>query len=259
MKLSRNHKGIKRQVSILLAVYLLFIGLASGFGQKRLLMDENTFQKFKLAKRMFEKGKVYFLKGKYKKAEKSLEECLDGFPRYSQADYLLSQIFYEEGDFSKALEHIEKAKANYGFMADLLVATQQKYLDDLRIRKQALQSNLADLTNQGNIDEVKRSIREIDARLNEPIPVTPKKSADYCYFHGNIFMKLKKYNNAHAQYVEALKINPKHGKASNNLASLYYMIKKYQKALDYLTQAEANGAKINQEFKKAILNALKKD
>lgn len=259
MKLSRNHRKIKRQISILLAVFLLFIGLASGFGQKRLLMDDTAFQKFKLSKRMFEKGKVYFLKGKYKKAEKSLKECLEGFPRYSQADYLLSQIFYKEEDFSKALEHIEKAKANYGFMADLLKTTQQKYLDDLRTRKQALQSNLAALSSQRDIDEVKKSISDIDARLNEPLPEASEKSADYCYFHGNIFMKLKKYNNAHAQYIEALKINPKHGNASNNLASLYYMIKKYRKALDYLTQAEANGIKINQEFKKAIQNALKSD
>ena len=211
MRLSRNNRGIKRQISILLVVFLLFIGLASGFGQKRLLMDDNIFQKFKLAKRMFEKGKVYFLKGKYKKAEKSLKECLECFPRYSQADYLLSQIFYKEGDFSKTVEHIEKAKANYGFMVDLLVATQQKYLDDLRRRKQALQNHLFDLTVQADIDEAENSIREIDARLNEPIPVMPKISADYCYFHGNILMKLKKYNNAHTQYIEALKINPKHG------------------------------------------------
>lgn len=37
------------------------------------------------------------------------------------------------------------------------------------------------------------------------------------------------------------------------------MGKQYQKALDYLNQAEANGAKINPEFKNAILKALEKN
>jgi tetratricopeptide (TPR) repeat protein len=94
--------------------------------------------------------------------------------------------------------------------------------------------------------------------MNEPMPQLGEMSADYYYFNGNIFMKLKKYNEAHANYIEALKQNPLHGNASNNLASLYYMIKKYQQALDYLNQAEANGVKINPEFKKAILKALGK-
>jgi len=259
MKANKNCIGVKRQISIFLLVFMVIMGFKYGFGQERFLMDENTFQKFKLSKRMFEKGKAYFLKEKYNKAKKSLKECLEDFPRYSQADYFLSQIFYKEGDFPKALVHIEKAKANYGFMADLLVATQQKYLDDLRTQKQELQANLIDLTSGSDIDQVKALIKNIDTKLNEPIPVVPKKSADYYYFHGNIFMKLKKYNEAQAQYIEALQIDPNHGNASNNLASLYYMIKQYQKALDYLTQAETNGVKINQEFKKAILKALKKE
>jgi tetratricopeptide (TPR) repeat protein len=83
--------------------------------------------------------------------------------------------------------------------------------------------------------------------------------ADYFYLHGNIFFKIKRYKEAHEQYQEAIKINPKHGNAYNNLANLYYIAKQYQKALDCLNLAEAHGAKINPEFKKAILKAIEKN
>jgi tetratricopeptide (TPR) repeat protein len=143
-------------------------------------------------------------------------------------------------------------------MADILVASQQKYLDALRIEKQELQNILPTITNKEEIEKTKTKIEIINSRMTEPLPLVAEMSADYYYFTGNIFMKMKKYNDAHANYLEALKLNPLHGNASNNLASLYFMIKKYQQALDYLTQAEANGVKINPEFKKAILKALGK-
>ena len=62
----------------------------------------------------------------------------------------------------------------------------------------------------------------------------------------------------YAQYLEAIKINPQHGNAYNNLANLYFMAKQYQKALDCLNKAEANGAEIKPELKKATLKALEK-
>lgn len=240
----------------LLIILIFFIGMTSAFGQEQFKMDENTFQQFQRAKRMFEKGKVFFLKEKYEKAEKPLKQCLEFFPRYSQADYFLAQIYYKKQDLLKALEHMEKAKANYSFMGNLLVASQHKYFDFLRIRRKEIQDMLADLTDTDEIEKAKKSIAEIDGRLTEPLPVISEGSADYFYFHGNIFMKLKKFNNAHAQYLEALRLDPTHANASNNLANLYYMVKNYQKALDYLNQAETNGAQINPKFKEAILKGL---
>jgi tetratricopeptide (TPR) repeat protein len=121
-----------------------------------------------------------------------------------------------------------------------------------------LQENLLDLSDPDAIEQVKVALSNITARLNEPLPVLPEKAADYYYYHGNIFLKLRKYNEAHSQYLEALRIDPKHGNASNNLANIYYMVKKYDKALYYLTMAEANGAKINPKFKEALQKALNK-
>lgn len=245
-------------VPVLLFTFFLVIGVNVVLSQEAFKMDENMFQKFRLAKRMFEKGQECFLKEKYEKAEEAFLDCLNNFPRYSQAYYYLSQIYYKKGEFDKALGHINTAKENYKFMADLLVASQQKYVDELRTTKQDLQNKLLRMTDKFEIEKVKAEIGRINTLLTEPLPLIAEMSADYYYIAGNIFMKLKKYNDAHDQYMEAIHVNPGHGNALNNLANLYFMIKKYQQALDYLNQAQTSGVKINQEFKKALLKALGK-
>lgn len=247
---------IVNTIAILTLAGLLFFTTLT-FAQEQFKMDENTYQQFTRAKRMFEKGKVFFLKKNYKKSEPAFSKCIETFPQYSQADYFLAQICYNRQDYINALKHIENAKKNFGFMTNLLISSQHKYLDQVRTELQNRKSRLVELTLQSEIERAKKDISDLEARLKEPIPVLPSKSAAYYYFHGNILMKLKKFNDAHAQYMEALKISPTHGNASNNLASLYYMIKKYQKAMFYLKQAEANGVKINPEFKKALMDALK--
>lgn len=243
---------------VLTLACVLFVTTPS-FAQEQFKMDENTFQQFTRAKRMFEKGKVFFLKKKFKKAEPALLNCVEFFPRYSQADYFLAQIYYDKQEYTTALKHMERAKKNYSFMGNLLVASQHKYLDQVRTELQERKRVLPEITTLSERERAKKDIADLETRLSDPMPVLPNESASYYYLHGNIFMKLKKFNEAHAQYIEALRIDPTHGGAGNNLASLYYMIKKYDKALNYLNQAEANGAAINPDFKKALLKALKEN
>jgi hypothetical protein len=56
--------------------------------------------------------------------------------------------------------------------------------------------------------------------------------------------------------MKAVEINPQHGSAFNNIANLFYMGKKYQQALYYLSKAEACGIKVNPKFREAIQRAL---
>ena len=253
-----KYDGIKAIGSIpILALVCLLLFTSLSFSQEQFKMDENTFQQFTRAKRMFEKGQVFFLKKKFKKAEPAFKQCLESFPQYSQADYFLAQIYYTRQDYVTALNHMVNAQKNYSVMGNLLIAAQNKYFDEIRTELQDRKSRLVELTVLSDIERAKKDIADLESRLKDPLPVLPTESASYHYFHGNILMKLKKFNEAHAHYVKALKIDPKHGNASNNLASLYYMIKKYDKALYYLNQAEANGADINPDFKKALLKAMK--
>ncbi len=258
----KNFKLIKNQIFILLIVFILLFGANFGFTQKHFYMKEKEiYQKFKAANKNFLKGKELFLKGDYNKAQKELEKCVDKMTEHVEAHFYLSQILYKKGYFHRALEHIEKAKANFEFMADLQIYAYQQYIEQLKRQKEELGMNLLNLKEQlhqttnpdtkraleNQITQVQQKIGVIKNRISEPLPSEESIPANYFYFHGNIFFKLKKYQEAHTQYLEAIKINPKHEKAYNNLATLYYMAKQYQKALEYLNQAEANGVEINPE------------
>lgn len=89
-----------RLVICLIPFLLVFNGLA--LGQERFLMDQNTFQKFKQAKRMYEKGEQLFFKGKLSEAEEVLEKCVAVFPKYSQAYFILAQVNYKQKEFPTA-------------------------------------------------------------------------------------------------------------------------------------------------------------
>lgn len=193
-------------------------------------------------------------------------------PEHVKAHFVLAQILYKEEDFQKALEHIEKAKINYEFMADLFTYVYQQYMAQLReqidtidFQLSGLQDKLSRTTNpdthrslEGQISSLESKEGTVRSKLTEPVPPSDSIPADYFYFHGNILFRLNKHQEAFREYLEAIKINPQHGNAYNNLANLYHMGKEYQKALDCLNQAEANGAEINPKLKKAILKALGK-
>jgi hypothetical protein len=52
--------------------------------------------------------------------------------------------------------------------------------------------------------------------------------------------------------METIRLDPHHELAYNNLAGIYYGMGQYQRSLDTLLQAEANGVKVNPAFKKDL-------
>jgi tetratricopeptide (TPR) repeat protein len=266
-------KKKKKKIIIYSFILILFLGTPSLFGQKDYTREERKlFQRYKIANSFFEKGKKNFLKEDYRKAEKELKKCLKKMPEHSGAYFFLSQISYKWGNLERSLEEIENAKKNYAYIGKVKANIEQLYileLQELKMQKQEklellreslsrAQSASARSQIEGGIGTIEADIGTINSQLSRPLISPEQMPADYFYFHGNILFKLKRYEEANTQYQEAIKINPQHGDAYNNLASLCYLAKQYQKALDYLEQAEANGAKINLEFKKAILKAIKK-
>jgi tetratricopeptide (TPR) repeat protein len=255
-------------VTYLILLLLVFNGLS--FGQERFLMDQNTFQKFKQAKRMYVKGEQLYLKEKLAKAEEALEKCVEVFPKYSEAYFILSQVNYKQKEFPIALDYLLSAKAHFKYMSNLRVSTQMEYITTLQERSQKLkevmrelQEKLSRTTNdaarsrlESALGLTKGQLSQIENRLHSPIPNIENLPAEYYYVHGNILLKMKKFQEAHKQYLEAVKVDPKHGNALNNISTLYFMAKKFDKAKEYLDRAEANGIVINEKYRKALLKAL---
>ena len=280
--MKKDNSKLKKQVSqsVVLIVFFLLIGGHFLSGQKRFMLNQRDALKFKMAKQHLQKGQALLNKEKYKKAEKALRRCIEVFPKFSHAYYYLSQIFYKKANYQQALEHIEKARKNYKFIADYWVNSQLEHKELLKEEKRKLKELIMDLEKQlsdldfrimsaeakqtqrqmlqHRIDTSKNTIIKIDDRLREPIPSVSEMPAEYHYLYGNILFKFKRFGDSFNQYLEAIRVNPCYVDALNNLANLKFMARKYKDALSYLEKAEKCGGKVNPKFKEAILKAMGK-
>ena len=257
------------------------LGLLSltALGQVGFEQDERMLvQKYKASIAKLQEGKALFLKAKYDRAEKKLQECLTVFPKNPDAHYLLAQIALNRGDVDAALSSIENAEASFIETRKFYSFYHQEMMVELRDQKAKIEDNIrirenslgelkrsasdanreAALQIEGQIQQERIEVGRIDQKLREPIPENPPIPAAYHYIHGNILYKSQQFQEASEQYLETIRLDPHHEFAYNNLAGLYYGSGQFQKALDYLLQAEANGVKVNAAFKKDLEDKLVK-
>lgn len=236
-----------KQVLLVISLTLfLFCICASSFAQEDFTREEKRlFQSYQAANKRFEKGKKEFGKGKLDKAEKEFTEALNIMEQHADSHFMLAQIAYKKGDFEVARSRMEAAKENYHFIVKMKMNMEQ-----IRILK------MQEARDSGTYDE--RGTEGLDHRLSRPVATKEEIPADYHYVHGNILFRLREFQQAHDLYVQAVKLDPKHKDAYNNLINIYLMSKQYQKGLDYLKIAEANDVKINEKLKEALLKAAGK-
>lgn len=256
------------RISSLLPFFILFLSLAGGnavFGSDKTFrqFDEKTFlKKYKSAQHYFLKGKDLFLKRKYPSSQKKMEKGLEIMPRHSLCHFYLSQIYYHNGAYLQARNHILKAKTDFEFLAAQVerhnnqkaqqLKKQKKDLDDYYLEVQAgLSSNSA--CGSRYLGGIAGKSDEIDGKLNRLLVSGPRLPADYFYVHGNILFKLKQYLEAREQYQRAIAVDPGHANAYNNLANLYRLVKNYPRAMQCLMEAEKNGASVNPRLKELLL------
>ncbi|NIM17107.1 MAG: tetratricopeptide repeat protein [Candidatus Aminicenantes bacterium] len=245
-----------------LVMMILSLGVHIGFAQGRHELTKKELHSFRLARKYHYSGVQLFLKGKYDKAEKYFKKSLDAFPKFSYADYFLAKICYNKKDYMQSMVHIKRAKENFKYIRDLDVDSQLQYLDRLRQQKEDIEKDLDNpmLTKipSSQRAEMEKDKLKIDSLLSTPIPRAKSMPADYNFVHGNILFKMKKFKEAHDQYVQAITLDPKHTLAYNNLITLFYMAKKYNMALEYIKRAESNKVEINSKLKEIIRQALQK-
>ncbi len=242
------------------------------FSQKDFNMDEQRLiERFKRANPDYLEGAKLFAKGNLDKAEKKLMEAIKIMPEHADAYYVMAQIHLMRKAFPEALATITTAKNNYAATAKFHTYTYQEYLERLRDQKKNLEDRRALLQEalsrrpiskgdpdmergrmESTLQALIQNISTIDSRLSSPIPPTFEIPADYYYIHGNALFRLGRTPEAVAQYKEAIRLDPVHGNAFNNLALVLFSQGNYQEALDCLAQAEAAGVKVNPDFKKAV-------
>ncbi len=259
-----KNKFNRSRFSVFIIILVLFFWTNFNFSQENVIKEQNKLIKdFKSANKFFEKGGKQFYKKNYKKAEKNFKKCIEIFPNYSNAYFYLSKGYYYIGSFKESLDCIVKAKSSHKDFVKAVLTSKHRSLD-------VLKENMKELRNQSNYastDEGRVQIRIGMNKTREKMDNWQKNykktviglnnlKADYFYFHGNIYFKLKKFQEALNEYVEAIKINPKHNKAYNNLISLLYMAKQYERASEYLELAESNKIGVNPKLKDAVNKAV---
>jgi tetratricopeptide (TPR) repeat protein len=229
--------------------------------------EKETVEKYKRARTHFLKGGEHIKKGKMDKARKEAETALEIFPDYAEAHLLLAQLEYQDGRYENALKEVTTAKTDFNTFGKLYSYSYQEYLDRLREQRDekqayadalaatasAAKSNTDRMRIEAQVSKAKQDMTTIDMRLNNPIPATMDLPAEYHYIHGNILFKLNRYDEALALYQAAVKADPRHANAYNNLISIAFARNDVAGALTYLEQAEANGVTVNVKLKKAVL------
>jgi tetratricopeptide (TPR) repeat protein len=240
-----------------------------GFG----LTEKEFVDKWKRANPRFIKGKEHFAKKRYEKAGEEFKSCLEILPEHADALYFLAQVDYQKGDFPQALTDIEKAKENCAVISKFTATIDAQRLDALRDEQMRLSQEISSLQsayNQSRDQSQKQQIQEsisklrsemsiVTSRLQErPLPEGLNIPADYSFVHGNILFKMKRFQDAHGQYLKALEADATHIGAYNNLVNMHYMAKDYEGAMKFIEAAEANGVEVNPKLKEAVLKATKK-
>lgn len=84
----------------------------------------------------------------------------------------------------------------------------------------------------------------------------PEPTAEYFVVHGEALVRLKRWNDAVMQFHEALRLAPASAEAANALARVFYVTRRYEQAKAVLRNAEAAGATVDAELKRAIEERL---
>ena len=261
-----NHL-IGRRAARLVIAFSCVAGVVAG--QREHLDIRVSIAKYRHATALYNAALEYFAEHDFARTGEKLEKCLEMMPEHTHAHFLMAKTWYAQSRYDPALDSMEKAVASWKTMATMAAQHREQIDAERRRTRDSLQSQIDELSTQlsrtteqermrieNQISELRQRIDGIDRRLMEWMERRDEMPADYCLIHGNILLRLQRFNEAAAQYLQALKIDPAHSAATNNLASLLFQAGNHAKALELIEQGEAKGATVNPELKKSILEAL---
>jgi Tfp pilus assembly protein PilF len=203
------------------------------------------------------------------KAKKVAGEAAAIAPEMPDAHILLAKVAYLEKDWPKALEEVVAAESGFEKTGALRERMQDDRIASLRKRVRERDDSIAALRAQMSrtpasgqqaiqmqISRVETEKADLERIIQEPAGVVARVPAEYYFIHGNALLRLKRLDEAVAQYGLALERRPAYAEAANNLASIYYSARQYATAKAAVEKAEAAGAVLNPELKKAIEEGL---
>lgn len=259
-----------------LAAIALVLGapaaLAQSPGQSEVkTADAQVARSWRDAAVKLEKARAAFEKKDYEKARTEAKAALDLAPSMPDAHLLVAKVAYLGKDYPVALEEVVAAKDGFEKSAAMRTRMQDDRVDGYRRKAREKQDSINELRIrmsqvpsdqqqqiQIQVTQLESDKLDLEKLIQEAPAVDAPVPAEYFFLHGNVLLRTKRYDEAVVQYDEALKRNPAYADAANNLASLWYSARQYGKAKAVVEKAEAAGAVLNPELKKAIEDGLGK-
>lgn len=261
-----NTKKNRLNVFFFLLLLFGFSPLFSVGGGDKAIKNDTLLKQKKLMP-LYMKANKMLTQNRLDDAELNLNKCLSILSSHPESHFLLAQILYRRNQLDQALQAIENAEKNHKLLAEDLarsredfVRLKQNQLISLRGQEKDLEETLTMFCggNPGRVPyessliAVRSSIRGVEQQLSSSGMESDDFPADYVYFHGNIFFKQGRLPEALAQYEAAVRIDPTHSNAFNNMALVLHSLGRDQEALACLVRAQLSGAKVNPDFKKAL-------
>lgn len=259
----------KIQFPMIAVMFFLVFSVFSP-AQKDFNMEEKAMVRdYKRSNSYYLEGEKLFKKGKIEKAAKSFEKCLEIFPQHDKAHFVMADIYLKKRELGKAETHIQQAKDGFMYLKKWYSFTFQQYLDSLREQKSTNDEQISGLESarsttsnsleksriEARLARLKSQNTEINTKLSEFLRSGVEMPAEYNYIHGNVYFLTRRFQEAFREYNITLEKKPDHGGACNNMASLYFIHKRYDKAREYLDKAVKLGAEINPKFQEALKKA----
>jgi tetratricopeptide (TPR) repeat protein len=211
-------------------------------------------------------GRAYYLRRQIDRAIGEYKEAIRIKPDYYKAYSNLASAYMKKGMVEEAIKELKNAikiKPDYGIAYYNLgfVYLGKKMLEEAEIASRKAITLNPELPEPhillGAILEIRNRDDEAEIEFKKAIKLKP----NYLEAHlnlGNLYLTKNLLSDSAFHYNKVIEINPHFGQAYNNLALIFFYQEKYTLALEYTKMAEQRGFKVPQEFKRKILDLVKK-
>lgn len=228
--------------------------------------DISIFKRYRAQDHRIEEANRAVTARKFTDANRLLDACLKEIPDHYEAHFLLARMAYDGRDFAKALAHVEQAEHS---LAEL-DRRYRKEMADLvaqdAAEEQSAQDSLSELGSRG-VDPTGCSASLYLVKQSHLAYLELKKGhlferqnpfdipGDYQFLHGNCLYRLGRRDEALGQFRQAVKQEPTHANAWNNLIALLLESHDLTQARAELARAEAAHVTLRPDLRKAVLEA----
>ncbi len=242
---------------------LMVPGLIQGPTVQAQSIQSSQFRQYQALNSTIERALKAVMSGRFDEAKAILKPCLEKVPDHFEAHYLMALMAYEARDFAGALAGLETAERTLGNLdrAYREHEAQMKAQADAALREAndnlgTALSRTGDPTGAAAAQiaglKMDLNIAESQGKPLQGLATPYSFPADYSFLRGNALLRLGRREEARNSYRKAVAMDAGHANAWNNLVALSLGAKDMAGAKADIAKAEAAGAKIRPELKKAV-------